>query len=331
MPATADPVAAFLDAHERRAPVSLGTGGSSGAPRSVVRSTDSWVRSFRHVSALAGIDAHARIWVPGPLTATMNLFATVHAVWAGAALVTRPDAATHAQLTPTALRRLLDGPSTLPPLTVVVAGDRLPASLAARAVAAGLTVHHYYGAAELSFVAWGAHEEDLRPFPGVEVDVRDGVVWVRSAYLCQRYDGAPGPLRWDGEGFATVGDRGRVQADRLVLAGREGAVTTAGVTVHLADVEAVLRPAASGEVVVLGVPQEHLGETLTVVLTEASDHRVLLGTARSSLDGAHRPRQWFHVPTLPRTGAGKVDRAALAGLLAPADRPRDRQAARRLV
>ena len=39
----------------------------------------------------------------------MNLFATVHAVWAGAALVTRPDAATHAQLTPTALRRLLDG------------------------------------------------------------------------------------------------------------------------------------------------------------------------------------------------------------------------------
>ena len=27
---------------------------------------------------------------------------------------------------------------------------------------------YYYGAAELSFVAWGSHADDLRPFPEVE-------------------------------------------------------------------------------------------------------------------------------------------------------------------
>ena len=72
-------------------------------------------------------------------------------------------------------------------------------------------MHHYYGAAELSFVAWGAHADDLRPFPGVEVSVREGEVWVRSPYLCTGYDGPPGPLRRDGDGFATVGDRGSMR------------------------------------------------------------------------------------------------------------------------
>ena len=90
----------------------------------------------------------------------------------------------------------------------MVAGDRLPVALHDRAVAAGARVHHYYGAAELSFVAWGAHADDLRPFPGVEVAVRDGEVWVRSPYVCSGYDGSPGPLRVDPDGFATVGDRG---------------------------------------------------------------------------------------------------------------------------
>ena len=38
---------------------------------------------------------------------------------------------------------------------VVVAGDRLDPALHDEAVRAGLRVHHYYGSAELSFVAWG--------------------------------------------------------------------------------------------------------------------------------------------------------------------------------
>jgi long-chain acyl-CoA synthetase len=161
-------------------PVALGTSGTSGAPRAVVRSTGSWVDSFAHVSALTGLDGRSRVWVPGPPAATMNLFAAVHARWAGAELVASPRDATHAHLTPTALHRLLDDGAAPPGLTVVVAGDRLDNALGARATDAGLEVHHYYGAAELSFVAWGREPGALTPFPGVEVEVRDSDIWVRS-------------------------------------------------------------------------------------------------------------------------------------------------------
>ncbi len=310
-----DPVAAFLDAHDRGAPVVLGTSGSVGARRAVVRTTASWVASFPYFSALAGMDAGARVWVPGPLTATMNLFAAVHARWVGATLVAGIADATHAHLTPSDLHRVLDAATPAGGLTAVVAGDHLPGALAARAVDAGIAPCHYYGAAELSFVGWGPDADTLHPFPGVEVAVRDGEIWARSAYLCDGYDGPPGPLRRDAEGFATVGDRGRLDGGRLAVLGREGAITTAGATVHLADVEGALRPLAAGEVVALGLPHDRLGTVLTLVLADGGDHQALRATARRELTGPDRPRLWFHVPELPRTDAGKVDRAALERLL----------------
>ncbi|MCW2809911.1 MAG: hypothetical protein JWP61_369, partial [Friedmanniella sp.] len=85
--AESDPVAAFLAAHAAGERVALPTSGTSTAPRSVVRSTASWVDSFAGVAALSGLTPASRVWVPGPLNATMNLFAAVHARHLGAARV----------------------------------------------------------------------------------------------------------------------------------------------------------------------------------------------------------------------------------------------------
>jgi acyl-CoA synthetase (AMP-forming)/AMP-acid ligase II len=184
-------------------------------------------------------------------------------------------------------------------------------------------VQHYYGAAELSFVAWGSSAEDLRPFPGVDVAVRAGEIWVRSPYLCTGYDGPPGPLRREPGGFATVGDRGTLADGVLTVAGRPDAVQVAGSTVEPGAVEDVLRPHASGEVAVVGVPHDRLGTVLGVVLTVAGDHAPLRRVARQRLHGAERPRLWFHLERWPTTPAGKLDREALTVLLtAPRDAPR---------
>ena len=296
--------------------MSLSTSGTSGVVRSVVRTTESWTSSFGAVSSLTRLSTASRVWVPGPLASTMNLFAAVHATWSGAALVDGPGAATHAHLTPALLHRHL---ADLAGVTVVVAGDRLSPGLRDRAVESGVVVHHYYGAAELSFVAWGAHAEDLRPFPGVAVEVRSGEVWVRSPFVCTRYDGPPGPLRRDADGSCTVGDRGVLADGRLIVLGRDDAVTTGGETVTVSDVEPLLQAAATGEIVVLGIPHDVLGQALAVVLTSSSDLEPVRGAARSSLAGAQRPRVWFHVAELPLTDAGKVDRPALVSLVSGGD------------
>jgi acyl-CoA synthetase (AMP-forming)/AMP-acid ligase II len=197
-------------------------------------------------------------------------------------------------------------------LTLTVAGESLGASLRDRAVAAGAAVRHYYGAAELSFVAWGTCADDLRAFPGVEVDVRGGEIWARSRFLADGYDGAPGALRRDGDGFATVGDRGRLEDDRLVVLGRgDDAVTTGGATVLLADVEAALRPVVRGDVAVLGLPHASLGGVVAAVLTDPDDLASAHGAAQA-LSAEQRPRLWFHRDRLPVGESGKTDRAALA-------------------
>lgn len=323
-----DPVEAVLRADREARPIALPTSGSTGTARSVVRTTDSWTASFAAVTDLVGLSTRSRVWIPGPLTASMNLFAAVHAAWLGAARAARISGASHAYLTPGMLARLLaQEPSAVTGVHLVVAGDRLPTGLSERATAAGARVSHYYGAAELSYVAWGSHEDDLRPFPGVEVTTSGGVVWVRSPFVCRGYTGSPGPLRLERDGWASVGDRGALHGGYLRVQGRGPEwVTTGGATVSVTEVEQVLRRRCRGVVYLLGVPHPSVGAVLVGVLTDATDLDGLRARARTELSPAQRPRRWYHLHQVPLTAAGKVDRAALASLLASPE-----QSARSLV
>lgn len=246
----------------------------------------------------------------------MNLFAGVHAAAVGAATPTSPTHATHACLTPAQLDR--HGADLLPGTGVVVAGAALTPALRARAVAHGLRVAHYYGAAELSFVAAAAHGEPLSPFPGVEVDVREGELWVRSPYLCRGYAGAPGTLRRDAHGWATVGDLGRYDEGVVTVLGRPGHAVTGGATVALAEVETALATQADGAVAVCALPHEILGSVLACAVTESGDLPLLQRYSRAQLPPSHRPRHWRVLAELPLTTAGKTDRAALADCWADA-------------
>ncbi len=312
-----DPVAAFRAVARAEGRLALPTSGTSGVARTVVRTARSWIESFPAVTVLTGLTANSRVWLPGPITATMNLFAAVHADWEGATLVDSWADATHVHLTPARLDTLLAAEIDLSERMIIVAGDALDAGLRRRTEAAGARVAHYYGAAELSFVAWGPDRDGLRAFPGVEIDVRDGEVWVRSPYLASGYEGGVGgPLRRDETGFATVGDRGSFAADeheaagRLVVYGRPDSVTTGGATILLADVEAALRaPGLRGKVVVIGLPHPRLGQIVAAVLTDAADREPTRAAAAEL--GAGRPRRWFVRATLPMTAVGKVDRASL--------------------
>ncbi|WP_051683495.1 AMP-binding protein [Blastococcus sp. URHD0036] len=325
--AAADPVAAVLDACDRGGLLALRTSGTTDRPRVVVRTAASWADSFTHVSALTGIDGAARVCVPGPLAATMNLFAAVHARSVGATLVDEPRDATHLHLTPAALTAELRSGTDLADRTVVVAGDRLTRDLATRARAAGATTAHYYGAAELSFVAWGTDEEDLRPFPDVAVDIRDGRIWARSPFLSRGYAEGEGPFVVAADGAATVGDRGRLADGVLTVTGRgSDAVVTGGATVLVGEVEAALRRAIGSDVLVVGLPHPRLGALVAAVLTDPAALPRAREAARTTLDPAQRPRRWFALPQLPVTATGKVDRAAVAelaadGRLAPAGTP----------
>ncbi|OCI29538.1 AMP-binding protein [Oerskovia enterophila] len=317
--------------------------GSTGRPRAVVRTRDSWAGSFPAAARLTGTRSEDTVLVPGPLASSLYCFAAVHTLSTGACvqLATGAAAITTAlatsdvvHLVPSALEPILDAieagaPSRL--RTAVVGGASLPADVRERAARAGVGVVTYYGAVELSFVAIDTDGTGLRPFPGVEVEVRElpgatlGEVWVRSPWVAQGYLArATGPFRREGE-WATVGDLAELPTPShpdtpLVLRGRgDGAILTGGATVVPEDVEVVLRAIPGVEdVVVVGTPHRRLGAVVTAVV-QCADRPGLRAhlerVARASLSAAQRPRRWYGVRELPRTPSGKAARGAISEAL----------------
>lgn len=299
----------------------LTTSGSTGKPRVIARTWESWRASFEPFSEITGIAGDDTVALTGPLHTSLHLLAALHTLWVGATLTDRVLGATVMHCVPSVLDALLRDEDTTERTVrlAVIGGAPLTTGLADRARAAGIELVEYYGAAELSFVAARRYRRPLQPFPGVEVQTRDGVLWARSPYLSLGYAGAPGALRVDDEGFASVGDLGGFVGESLAIRGRgDAAITTSGATVLAEDIEAsLLELPGVRAVAVVGIPHERLGEIVAAVMEVAPGTRgaQLRTEARLRLQTAALPRRWY-VATLPRTSAGKIARAAIrAGLI----------------
>lgn len=288
------------------------TSGSSGSPRIVLRTSASWADSFGTVASLLEAGTDDVVALPAPPSASLTLFSLAHALADGP----RPALGSPVQSgvtclhgTPQALRAVLDAgpPSALK--AALVGGSHLDEALADRARAAGIRLTAYYGAAELSFVAVD-QGDGLRPFPGVELSIRKGVLWVQSPFVASGYVGAGGPLRHE-NGWATVGDRAEFREGRLRLLGRgDDAILSASATIVPEEIEEVLRSIpAVVDAVVFGLPQERIGFLVgaLVELADDADLSQVREFARGRLLPAHMPRQWF-AGRLPRTSSGKPAR-----------------------
>ncbi|AIY00317.1 hypothetical protein ART_0718 [Arthrobacter sp. PAMC 25486] len=172
------------DAADR--PFLLGlSSGTSGIPKAFTRSTASWRESFIRSSEYFRLTPNTVTLAPGPLAASMNLYALGESIHAGGTFVAlphfSPDAALTAMtqrhvnrlvLVPTVLellaRRGMETGHTATGLThIVCAGSALGSSTVAlaRQWAPHATIQQYYGAAELGFVAASTLEPETTPAP----------------------------------------------------------------------------------------------------------------------------------------------------------------------
>ncbi|HET8950901.1 MAG TPA: fatty acid--CoA ligase family protein [Solirubrobacteraceae bacterium] len=324
----AEQVAGGLPAGTGLALLTSGSSSADGRPRVVARTSASWLASAAPLAELAELRPADRVAMTGPLHVSMHLYAALHALWLGASVGDSLTGATAMHATPTRLARVLDD-AACPP-KAVVAGAAMSGTLRSGAAARGIRLTEYYGAAELSFVLAGC-DDGLRPFPGVEVGLRQAAsgreLWARSPYLALGVVGG-GMLRRDAEGFATVGDLAETTASGAyrVLGRGDAAITTAGATVLAEEVEAHIAalPGVAGAAV-LGEPHELLGERVVAVVELAPGTALeqVVTEAHAALSPVELPRRWFVADALPRTGSGKVARGVLrdglaSGALGPA-------------
>ena len=310
------------------------TGGSTGKPRRIRRTQASWIASFNVNAELFGIGPDASVAVLGRLVHSLSLYGAVEGLHLGAAVHLlddlRPDRQmralgdrqiTHLFATPAQLRLLLDGrPVVTTRLRhVLVGGSKLDEGLRTRlgAFAPNADIHEFYGAAETSFItltdATTPDGSVGQPYPGVEIDIRAGEVWVRSPYLFEGYASDPGSAHWDGE-WLSVGEMGYWQVASLVLSGRAGRmVTVADQNVFPEEIEAFLmaQPGVS-HATVMARPDPLRGCVIdAVVCGDPGCAPAILAACRSALGPLKSPKALFWRQDWPMTAAGKTDLAAI--------------------
>ncbi len=179
------------------------TSGTTAMPKAFTRSRRSWQVSFDASIAFFGLTRQDRTLAPGPLSASLNLYALSECLYAGAAFHTLEsfdvgdahaaishDGITRLVLVPTMLRLLSErglagGVDASGVRSIICAGSKLDARTleAARRWAPNAAIFEYYGASELSFVS-GTELPAGRPldaggtgigspFPGVELKILD--------------------------------------------------------------------------------------------------------------------------------------------------------------
>jgi acyl-CoA synthetase (AMP-forming)/AMP-acid ligase II len=312
------------------------TSGTTGTPKAFMRSHASWTASFAASAREYGISAETRMLVPGPLSHGLSLYAAVETLNAGGCVFIEPrfdaarmmDLARHTNTiaaAPTVLDMMLEAAAsqTVPNIgTIITAGAKLPSALRARSsgVFPNANVIEYYGASELSFVTVAKPSEGCPPdsvgraFSGVELKVdADGVVWIKSAMVSSGYVGeTDGTGFRTHEGWATVGDRGVIDANGfLILTGREGdMIISGGLNVYPQEVEAVLSSAADvSSVVVFGEPDARWGQIVTAIIAGSAQLETLKAHCAEHLPSYKHPRRWFRTAGFAYTASGKIDRA----------------------
>jgi long-chain acyl-CoA synthetase len=329
------------------------TSGSTGQPRRILRTQASWTASFA-VNAGFGIGPGARVATLGRLIHSLSLYGAVEGLHLGAevhlidglrpdrqrkALMTRRIS--HLYATPAQLRLLVEGEGACPDLQLVlVGGSKLDPALraAVAAMAPSALVREFYGAAEASFITLADDDTPEgsvgRAYPGVEIRVVAGEVWVRSPYLFLGYASSivpphqsalPSPLGGEGQGEGTsatrwrggwlsVGEVGRLENGYLYLRGRAGRmVTVADQNVFPEEIEALIE-AQPGirRAAVLPVADARRGNVLiALVQGDAAVETTVLAMLRRQLGPLKSPKALIWLKDWPTLPSGKTDLKAL--------------------
>jgi fatty-acyl-CoA synthase len=253
------------------------------------------------------------------------------------------EAVTHAMVVPTMLGRILDvldgdGRDISSLRHLSYGGGRMPVTVIERAMERLPAVDfvNAYGLTETSSTIAVLTPEDHRdprrlgsvgkPLPSVEVEIRDGGIWVRGEQISGEYLGRAGALA---DGWFPTNDAGRLDDDGyLYVEGRlDDVIVRGGENLSPGEIEDCLL--LSDDVIdaaVVGVPDEEWGETVAAAIVlrpgavlTADD---VQSWVRQRLRSARTPTIVDFRDELPYNETGKLLRRVIkAELTAPPPTP----------
>jgi len=149
------------------------------------------------------------------------------------------------------------------------------------------------------------------PADGVELDIRDGEIWLRAQHMANGTIDAGGFREFE-DGWHATGDLGWIDArGRLWLSGRlADVIKTGGYKVQPEEIEATLAGTPGcGQIVVTSLPSDYWGEVIVAATEGAAVDWAEAAQERAQHLSKHkRPRAYLELPALPRNPQGKISR-----------------------
>jgi len=310
--------------------------GSTGTPKVLYRTYDSWAGFFPTQNEIFAVADDTVMFLHGSLSFTGNMNSLLSVLYAGGTIVTSDHLRCKiwAQLMieyhvnciymiPTKLVLLaeaMNGRQAFPEVCTMFTGSQLltpPMIEDLMDILPNAQIILYYGASELNYITYAIVDspyrppENLgRPFPGIEISIQDGLIYVDTKY---HVSGAQVPF--------SVRDTGSInEKGELIFGGRKGAfVNRGGVKLNLLKMETELQSLAGvREAVALRTKDELRGEGVVafVVKEEAATEEDVRRTIRHALAAAEMPDKLIFVAEIPLNDCGKPDQDALQKLLA---------------
>ncbi|WGP06312.1 fatty acid--CoA ligase family protein [Bacillus subtilis] len=343
----------------------LFSSGTTSNPKAFIKTRqqyrDNVAVSSAHLEPFPGVATLA----PGPVSYSLTLYAVIESLATGGSVHVADDFdpfTMGSRITDEAITRIVAVPAVVKALAeaarrtparfhgldlVVTGGANLPASIRASLaeVLPDTRLISYYGAAEIGFIGDSRDGDGtwISIYDTISVEVRDesgarlpdgviGTVWIRAAACSDGYvTGTTDAQLRRPDGWATVGDQGRIENGLLQLAGRAGDIAiTGGHKVSLPEVERAFEEfdrgdrrserGRLGEVCAIALPDDGLGSIVALVIEPGSasdggpgnsgmpDKAALIDRARAELAPQFVPRRFYVLDRLPRTVGGKIRR-----------------------
>lgn len=303
--------------------------GSTGTPKVMYRTYDSWAGFFPVQNPIFRVASGTRLFLHGSLSFTGNLNTLLSVLYEGGTVITseylrcrhwadlmRRFQADVLYLIPTKLQLMTAAVhAPLSSVQSIFTGSQLLSARNIRELrqlfpSAELIL--YYGASELNYITYAVCEDPERdprnlgrPFPGISVNVREGLIYVDTAY---HVSGVTIPF--------TVRDAGWLnERGELMFEGRRDAwVNKGGVKLSTIRLENELR-AIRGvrEAVVLPYRDPLRGSALAAFLVKDADRekREIRQSIRRRLKPIERPGRIVFLHEIPLNDRGKVDQQAI--------------------
>jgi acyl-CoA synthetase (AMP-forming)/AMP-acid ligase II len=321
------------------------TSGTEATPKAIMHTEQTTNFSVRVAATDLGITADDVVWMPSPLGHSTGFnygfrFALYHGLplvlqdrWDAAVaadLVTR-ERCSYTLAATTFLRELvgeaarrgtrLDGLRCFG-----CGGAPVPPALVEEADAQGIRVLRLYGSTEALVATWNRPDASLEtrvhtdgmPMTGVDVDVREGEIFVRGPNTCVGFFADPErtAATFDDDGWVRSGDLATLDADHhLTIVGRKKElIIRGGMNITPRELEDLVNGFPEvATVAVVGAPDERLGEVVCVCVVlhpgATLDLDTVVGRLRAAGIATYKlPQRLEVLADLPTTASGKIQK-----------------------